>query len=309
MLADKFYTGSGIFALICLGMYLCFICKSYKILEETENKLIFQIRPTFFWAISVFFGSISLLFILSVLCFSPATILTCKYSPLSSIDQHYPSCRLVAISWIGTEQNNTLIPELQAALLEAKLDTDKDSSTFNRYRIVLIADKNNIPFRENYVYKSMPEYEHLLAIAGQINSFIAKPLQNYWIVEQNEKDFGYVGLGICAFFSLITFLILTVCSYITCSFDKKLNIVTIERSNLFGKKIFTDKISNIIAVNVEEQSNIESDTYRLTLILASGEKLPIRSFFTSGWQEKQLFANVIKKFLGIAQNPTIHYTT
>ena len=306
MLADKFYTGSGIFALICLGMYLCFICKSYKILEETENKLIFQIRPTFFLAIGVFFGAISFLFILSVLFFSPVTILTCKYSPLSSIDQHYPSCRLVAISWIGTEQNKTLIPELQAALIEAKLDTDKDSSTFNRYRIVLIADKNNIPFREDYVYKSMPEYKHLLAIAGQINSFIAKPLQNYLIVEQNEKDFGYVGLGICAFFSLITFLLLTVFPYITCSFNKELNLITIERSNLFGKKIFVDKISNIIAVNVEEQSGTENDTYRLTLMLASGEKLPIRYFFTSGWQEKQLFANLIKEFLGIAQNATIH---
>jgi hypothetical protein len=303
MLGDKSYTGAGILALICLGMYLCFVSKSYKILEETKNRLIFQIRPTLFWAIGVVFGSIAFLFILVIWFFSPITTLTCEY--FTSINKDYPSCQLVAISWIGTEQNKTLIPELQAALLEAKLETDKDNSTFNRYRIVLIADKNNFLFREDYVYKSMPEYKNLSAIAGQINSFIAEPSQNYLIVEQNEKAFGYVGLGICTVFSLITFLVLTVFPYITCSFDKELNIVTIERSNLFGKKIFADRISNIIAVNVEE-SGTESDTYRLTLMLASGEKLPIRYFFTSGWQEKQFFANLIKKFLGIAQNATIH---
>ncbi len=302
MLENKFYTSSGILALICLGMYLCFIAKSYKTLEETKNRLIFQIRPTLSWAIGVFFGAIAFLFILFVLLSSPTTILTCKYSTESSIDQYYPSCQLVAISWIGTEQNKTLISQLQAALLEAKLDTNKDSSLFDRYRILLIADKDNVPFRESYTYKSDPSYQNLVAIASQINSFIAHPLQNSLIIEQNEKDLGYVGWGICVFFSLITFLVLTVSPYVTCSFDRELNLVTIERRNLFGKKVLEDKISNIIAVKVEEQSDTESSTYRLTLMLASGEKLPLRYFFTSGWQEKQLFANQIQNFLGIDRN-------
>jgi hypothetical protein len=264
--------------------------------------LAFQIQPTLSWAIGVFFGSIAFLFILFILFFSPVTILTCKYYPESYVDQHYPSCQLVAISWIGTEQNKTLIPELQAALLEAKLDTNKDSSLFDRYRILLIADKNNVPFRENYTYKSDPSYQNLVAIASQINAFIAYPLQNSLIIDQNEKDLGYIGWGICAFFSLITFLVLTISSYVTCSFDRELNLVTVERQNLFGKKVLEEKISNIVAVKVEEQSDIESSTYRLTLILASGKKLPLRYFFTSGWQEKQLFANQIQNFLGIDRN-------
>jgi hypothetical protein len=309
MVEDKSYIGSAIIALIGLGMYLCFISKRYKVLEETENKFIFQIRPTISWAIGVFFGSIAFLFILSTLFFPPVTILTCKYFPESYVDRQYPSCQLVAISWIGTAQNKTLIPELQAALLVADSTTDINVSKFNLYRIVLIANENNIFFRENYVYKSTPEYKNLLTIASQINSFITKPLRNTLKVEQDGKIIGYAGFGICAFFSLITFLILTVSPYVTCSFERELEIVTIKRRNLFGNKVLEDKISNIVGVEVETRSG-EDITFRLTLMLASGEKLPLTYFFTSeGWQEEQLFANRIQKFLGIAQNATVHHTT
>ncbi len=111
-------------ALPTLGMYICLISKKYKVLEETENKLIFQIPPTLSWFMGLFSGMIAFLPIL-----------------------------------------------------------------FNSLAIT-------------------------------------EPLQNTLIVEQNEKTIGYAGF--CAFFSLITFLILAVAPYITCSLDRKLNLVLIE---------------------------------------------------------------------------------
>jgi hypothetical protein len=119
------------------------------------------------------------------------------------------------------------------------------------------------------------------------------------IVEQDEKLLEYTNFAIGTFFGLITFLILAIAPYITCSFEREFNRVTIERRNLFGKKTFDYKISDIVAVKVEEQSDAESATYRLTLLLTSDEKLPLTYVFTSGWKEKQQIAERLQNFLGI----------
>jgi hypothetical protein len=73
-------------------------------------------------------------------------------------------------------------------------------------------------------------------------------------------------------------------------------------SNLFSKKIFDYKISNIVAVKVEDSSDIESTTYRLTLFLESGEKVPFTYSFTSGWKEKEQIADRLQNFLGIVRS-------
>ena len=173
---------------------------------------------------------------------------------------------------------------------------------FDRYRVALVTDWGNIPFRKSYTYSSLPEYQHLLTVVSQINSFVAKPLQDSLIVEQDEKYVGYICFATGTFFSLITFLILAISPYITCSLEREFNLVTIERRNLFSKKTFDYKISDIVAVKVEEQSDIESATYRLTLLLTSGEKVPLTYGFTSGWKEKQQIANQLQNFLAIG-NP------
>ena len=120
-------------------------------------------------------------------------------------------------------------------------------------------------------------------------SFLAinEPLQN-----------TLINAGFCAFFSLITFLILAVAPYITCSLDQTLNLVVIERRSLFGKKVLEDKITNIVAVEIETQSSDGELTSRVTLTLASGKKLPLTYFFESkGWQEDEFIAHRIRKFL------------
>lgn len=293
---------SGLVALICLGMYLSFVCRSFKILEETRGKFIFQIRPTFSWAISIFFSGIALILILFTLTISPVTILKCTHSSpqiFGHQSRFNTNCELVAINWLGREQNKTLIPELRTALLEAKLDSDHSSSLFDRYRVLLVNDQDNIPLTQSYTYNPEPEYQHFLAVVSQINSFIEKSLEDSLTIQVEERLLGYTDFALGVFFGLIALLIFGIAPYIICSFDRESNLVTIERRNLFGKKSFEYKTSDIIAVKVEEQSDAESATYRLTLMLTSGEKLPLAYFFTSGWQEKQQIADRLQKFLGI----------
>lgn len=291
---------TAIAVLICLGMYLCFVVKSFKVLEETKDRLIFQIKPTFSWSISIFFGGLTLIALIFTLISPPLTILNCIYlTPEKSLDRHYPSCQLIKSSWLGLEQNKTSIIELKEAIMEAKLDTNKNSNLFDRYRIILITDRGSLPLTETYTYSLQPEYHYLLTSVNQINSFIANPLQSYLLIERNEKILGYTGFAIISFFGLITFIILAMAPYINCFLDRNLDLLTIERCNLFKKTISTYKISNIITVKVEEQSDLESSTYRLTIFLRSGEKIPFTYFSTSGWKEKEEMSHRLQNFLKI----------
>jgi hypothetical protein len=55
-----------------------------------------------------------------------------------------------------------------------------------------------------------------------------------------------------------------------------------------------------VTVKVEEQSDIESSTYRLTIFLRSGEKVAFTYFYTSGWKEKEEMSHRLQNFLEIA---------
>jgi hypothetical protein len=297
---EKNLMGGAIVALISLGMYLCFIYREIKILEETKNRLIFQVQPTLSWAIGIFFGSLTLLSLIVTIISPPITILECTYFPSeNSAKQHYPSCQLLKIDWLGTQQSKTLIAELKEAIIDTNLDAN--SNLLNSYRVTLVTERGNILLSDIYTYSVESEYQHLLNIVSQINSFVVKPSQNSLLVEKDEKVLGYTSFAISVFFGLITFLVLALSSYITCSFEEDLNLLTLERRNLFRKKVFDYKISEVIDVKVEESSDMESTNYRLTLILESDRKVPLTYSFNSGWKEKEQIARRLKKFVRIVR--------
>src|SRR5687768_4045869 len=98
MQQENLFISGTIFALFCLGIYLAFVWKSFKVLEETENRFVFGIRSTFLWPFAFFTSVISLAAIFSTLTFSPTTILTCKHSfPEISVGHLYPNCQLTAV--------------------------------------------------------------------------------------------------------------------------------------------------------------------------------------------------------------------
>jgi hypothetical protein len=299
-LMQQHFFFTGLVALIFLGMFFCFVGKSIKILEKTTNKLILQIQPTFSWAISIFFGGIALIFTLGTLIIPPLTVLDCRHfsSELAS-NRPSTSCELVAINWIGKEQNKTSLPRLQRAFLESKLEANSDNELFNGYRIALVSGQDNIPLTTTYISKFQPEYQSLLTILDQINFFIDKSLEDSLMIQQDEKLLSYTGFAMSGCFWAIALILFLSAPYITCSFDREADSVTIERRNFLGKRTFQDKISEITTVEVEEQSGEETTTYRINLLLKSGKQLPLTYCFTSGWQEKQQITNRLKKFLEI----------
>lgn len=295
-----FYT--GLFTLICLGIWLFATRPTFSILEQTPNKLVLRIRPTFAWAVSTFFGGIALLFTIFTLQNAPVTVLTCKHSiPTSSLSPSYQqltltNCELITINWLGTEANRIIFSEVQQATLEMKAESYSYTQLVS-YRAILLTEKGNIPITESYVSIKTRAYENMRNLVAQINEFIKNYDAVSFRVQYEDKISGYTGFVIAVGFWLIAWLVIVTAPFINCSFDKQVDGIILERRNLFGKKAVRCKLSDIKTVNVESYSEEGNATYRINLLLISGENLPLTQSLTSGWQEKQQIAEQIRQFL------------
>ncbi|QSJ14832.1 hypothetical protein JYQ62_23430 [Nostoc sp. UHCC 0702] len=299
---EKQFLYTGFFILICLGIWLFASSPAFSILEQTPDKLVLRIRPTFAWAISTFLGGIALLFTIFVLQSTPITILNCKHSlPTSYLLQSHQeltstNCELIAMSWLGKEANRNIFFEVQEAILEKKINS-YGYAKIARYRATLLTLKGNIAITESYVSMQEPAYENMYNLVTQINEFIKNYLAASITIKYENKLLGYTGLVIAGCFWLITGLFIVTDPFVNCSFDKKVNGVILERRNLFGKKAVRCKLNDIKAVNVESYSDEGNVNYRINLLLISGEKLPLTQGLTCGWQEKQQIAEQIRQFM------------
>lgn len=111
----------------------------------------------------------------------------------------------------------------------------------------------------------------------------------------------YTSLYISGFLFFLSFLTIAQSSVKTCTFDKERDRMTIKRQYWFGEKILNHSINEISDVEVEYSSGNGGSVYRVTLILSSGEQLPLTRSYTSGIEEKQRIAELIKNFLNLGR--------
>lgn len=280
---------------------------SVKVLEQTSNKLLFRLRPTLAWGVEIFFGGIGLLFLVfCVLYFTPITTLTCDRSTtefsITTLQNTSDSaiCELVGVNWLGLEKSKTLISGLQRAIEETKADKDENGKISYRYGVLLQTIEGNVPFTEFY-FGSEYDYEERQALISQINAFIENPSQTSLKVQQDDRLTGFIGFCISRFFFFISLLIMALCPVITCTFDKEVDHMIIKRWRWFGEKIFEHSINEISDVKVEDSSTDEGSVYRVTLTLSSGENVSLTRSYTSGFEEKQYIAKLIKSFLNLGR--------
>lgn len=291
--------------LVYLGVvWFAFTRPSVKVLEQTSNKLVFRLRPTFAWGVEGFLSGIGLLFLVLVLNFTPITTLTCDRSTTDIATLQNTSnsaiCELVGVNWLGLEKSKTLISGLQQAIEETKADKDENGKISYRYGVLLQTIEGNVPFTE-YYFGNEYNYEERQELISQINAFIENPSQTSLTVQQDDRLTGFVGLCISGFFFFLSLLIMALCPVITCSFDKELDRMTIKRQRWFGEKILEYSINEISDVKVEDSSTDDGSVYRVTLTLSSGENVSPTRSYTSGFEEKQYIAKLIKSFLNLGK--------
>jgi hypothetical protein len=192
-----------------------------------------------------------------------------------------------------------LISGLQRAIEETKADKDENGISY-RYGVLLQTIEGNVPFTE-YYFGNKYNYEERQELISQINAFIENPSQTSLRVQQDDRLFGFVGFCISGFFFFPSLLIMALSPVITCTFDKELDRMTIKRQRWFGEKILEHSINEISDVNVEDSSTDDGWVYRVTLTLSSGENVSLTRSYTSGFEEKQYIAKLIKSFLNLGR--------
>lgn len=302
---DSFY-GWGILGLVFFGaIWFCITRPNLKMLEQTPNKLAFRISITFFWGVGVFLAGIGLLSLLFTLTLTPVTTLTCNRTAPSQLSpttlQDTPAsamCELVGINWFGGEKSKTFISGLQGATAETKIKKDSDGKTTSVYRVVLHTNGGNVPFIEEY---TAYDNENRQTLIYQINAYVENSLQASLAVQEDDRLVGYTGFGIGFFFLLLSLLVAAAFPVVTCILDKELNRMTIKRQKWLSEKVFEYPLSDILDVKVEYAGD-DSWMYRVTLIMVSGESLPLRYSYTSDFEEKQQIAIYIRRFLSLSSS-------
>lgn len=165
------------FLLFCL-VYHCAVWfiltrPSLNILEQTSNKLVFRLRPTFDWGFGVAFGGAGLIFLLladytpmisgflfflSFLTMALSSVKTCTF------DQERDRMTIKRQSWFSKKILKHSINEISDVKLE-HASTDKGSF----YRVTLtLSSSKNVPLTN--IYTSYFEEEQY--IANLIRNFL-----------------------------------------------------------------------------------------------------------------------------------------
>ncbi|AFZ57840.1 hypothetical protein H6G54_16390 [Anabaena cylindrica FACHB-243] len=282
--------------------------KTIKVDEQTQAKLDFTIQPKLLRFIGLFIGQIAIICLYSTLIATPITQLNCNRVP-QNIDSSIIAksteqktslviCKLVELDWFSHEKSQKHISELIGASLEKQSETDSDGKKiYYKYRIQLITNTESFPFRQAY-RASRFIHEELESIISQINNFLAQPLEKKLLVQEDDRS---ILVAITIFFSLLPLIIIGAGLFISCNFNKEANSLILSRYRwfgIFGKGFSQYSLNEIVNIKVESRDSDEGGfTYRVILILESGEIVPLSHVYSSGFEEKQQIVNIVKTFL------------
>jgi len=87
---------------------------------------------------------------------------------------------------------------------------------------------------------------------------------------------------------------------VTCTFDKSLSSMILKRQTPLKTKLIERSIEAISGIKLEVMSGENSDVYRVIIMFASGECVPLTSVYSSGLRDKEKTAKDIATFLNIS---------
>lgn len=305
---SKYLPLQAILLVTNLWLYWYFIKgKTIKVDEQTQAKLDFTIQPKLLRFIGLFIGQIAIIGLYSILIGTPITQLNCDRVPQNidipiidkSTEQKTSSliCQLIELDWFSHERSQKHISELIGANLEKQSETDSDGKIYYEYRIQLITNTESVHFTQAYRAGSF-SYEELKSIISQINNFLAQPSEKKLIVQKDDRS---IIVAITVFFSLLALIIIGAGLFISCNLNKEANSLILSRYRwfgIFGKGFSQYSLNEIVNIKVESSDSDEGRfTYRVILILESGEIVPLSHVYSSGFEEKQQIVNIVKSFL------------
>ncbi|WP_298913869.1 hypothetical protein [uncultured Nostoc sp.] len=249
-----------------------------KILHKTENLLILRLRPVWVWILG---GILAASGFSVIAIFAQVTTFTCtRIEPTN--------CKLVTSGLLASKPKEFSLNMLQGAKVEESSNDSHGSST---YRVIILTSNGKVPFTSYFD----SDHSKKEIIVSHITNFVSNPKITSLTEKQDDRLWMYLIGGIVATGGLITLL----ARVVTCVFDKTLDILTIKQQGLSGTKFIEHRLSEIEDVLVEKSNTNDSSTYRVTIVLVSGDRLPFTSYYSSDRTSKQEMASCIKSFLNL----------
>lgn len=247
-----------------------------QILEQTDYRLRLRERPWLIWCVGGMLGLVPML-MLSVF---PVAEINCQRQTLPY------ECVVTTTSLVIQKRVNIPLSLLRQAKLEDYIDSEGD----RLYRIVLEAEGHSTTLDI-----ASSDVSDRAAVVQQVNQFLANPNQTQlsarvddrWLMGIFAGVFFVVGMSLIAFTPVLTL-----------DLDRSNGTFTIHNANFFRRSHRELPLGEISDIAIESSVDSDGDRlYRVVVHLTSGEKVPLRRYYSSGYGSKKELANLLRQFL------------
>lgn len=252
-----------------------------KIVQHNDN--ILQFRPRGGWFVLLMGALLIVTTPVWLVLFGQTTQLTCERTTAGS-----PRCRL-SKSIFGVALRDDPIEALQGARVAESRDSDGDLM----YKLVLDTGAGSVPFTN----ASSSSYNPKARRAADINNFVADTSVSSLTVESGGA-IGWIVSGVLGLMGVGLLFGGMQMSSTVWTFDRTQNAIVKERHGLAGSKAWQYDLAEIQDALVTESRDSDGDrTYRVELVSRQGQRIPMTSWYSSGYQKKEDIVRVIRRFL------------
>lgn len=242
------------------------------IVRHTDTRLKLRFVPKF---ISMLFGLCTLVllpqFAKALSPLTKAHVLSCK-----RFAANQGNCKLLGSEFFKTELRKIPLAQMRKAKI-IKIPVSDSQLVYQQ--IVLLTEKGGVPLHFIRTDESNLKMTELNAIALRINNFINDKQQNSLIVHQGTPFVDWVFAGMI----LLNILWLVASSeFVTWDFDRSRDSMIYKRQWLlfFGTTV-EHPLKDMVSVDLEESLNQGLRAYRVKLLIAKNQTLPLKICYSS----------------------------
>jgi tetratricopeptide (TPR) repeat protein len=251
-----------------------------KVIQENHSQMTLRLRPWFLWVFGGIFTSAGLLIAL----LASADSFTCRR------DSNTPAiCELSRTGLLGRKQQILPLEDIQGT----KVNHLRDSKGNSIYSLILLTNQGEI----SPINTSLSNHETVYNWGEKIDGFLKDDQQQNLLIEYDDRWAIYI---FSALF-ISTGIVVGLCGKVVfCKMDKTLGILTLEKYSLIGNSQTEYNIRDIEGLTLQTSTGSKgSKTYRVALVMASGDYIPFTSYYSSGFNQHQQTVDIISKFLNL----------
>lgn len=253
-----------------------------KVIHESHNQMTLRLRPWFLWLFGGIFSTAGLS--VAVLG-SQVNTFTCRRDATTSA-----GCQISSTGILGTTQQDIALNDIQGT----KINSFTDSKNNRSYRLVLLTNQGEFsPLPINT--SDLPTVKKW---QQEIDGFLQNSQQQPIFIEEDNRLFIYLFGGLFAVTGLAVAALLG--KVVICDIDKTLGKLTLANYGLLGNSQTEYRIRDLRGVTLEKSvSSKGGTTYRVALVMHSGEHIPFTSYYSSGFKQHQQTVERISQFLNL----------